>query len=240
MIHKPILIGSVFLMLMLFLFACKGSSETTMPPQNDTKETKNIKILALGDSYTKGESIAQKSSFPYQLKAKLESDNSFKVTQLKVVAETGWSTSNLSSALNVEPIKDTFDLVTLLIGVNNQFRKIPIQDFETEFLDLLQRAIGYAGNDKSKVVVLSIPDYGATPFGAGSAALIGKDIDRYNSVKKSIANLVGVTYINITPISRKGAEDNSLVASDGLHPSAKMYTLWVEEMLQEVRQKLNN
>lgn len=239
MIHKPILIGSFFLVTLLFLFSCKGSSDVVVAPQNDTKETKKIKILALGDSYTKGESVAQDVSFPYQLKDKLESENSFKVNELKVIAETGWTTANLTNAINSSPIKDTFDLVTLLIGVNNQFQKKSIQEFETEFLSLLQKAIGFAGNDKTKVIVLSIPDYGATPFGASKAALIGKDIDRFNSVKKSIADLVGVTYINITTISRKGASDNSLVAFDELHPSGKMYSLWVEEMLPETLKKLN-
>lgn len=239
MIHKPILIGSVFMGAVLFLFSCKGSSDATMNPQNDTKETKTVKILALGDSYTKGEGVAQTLSFPFQLKDKLEKDNSFKVNELKIIAETGWTTTDLISAINTSSIKDTFDLVTLLIGVNNQFQKKSIQEYETDFLSLLQKAIGFAGNNKNKVIVLSLPDYGATPFGAGSAALIGKDIDRFNSVNKSMAALVGVSYINITTLSRKGLSDNTLVASDDLHPSGKMYTLWVEEMLQETQQKLN-
>lgn len=239
MVHKPILIGSFFSVLLVFLFSCKGSSDAAIVPDNGTKETKEVKILALGDSYTKGESVSQAKSFPYQLKDELEKDNSYKVSKLKVVAETGWTTANLQSSLTVNPIKDTFDLVTLLIGVNNQFQKLPISDYETEFMKLLQQAIGYAGNNKNKVIVLSIPDYGATPFGASSAALIGKDIDLYNSVNKSIAELVGVSYINITTISRKGANDSSLVASDSLHPSAKMYTQWVSAMLSDTKQKLS-
>lgn len=239
MIHKPIIIGSVFFTALLFLLSCKSNEDVAIEPNTPT-ETKEIRILALGDSYTKGESVPQAQSFPYQLQAELEKDSQYRVNQLRVIAETGWTTGNLTNAINATTINDSFDLVTLLIGVNNQFQNRSIQEYEDELLKLMQKAIGYADNKKENVVVLSIPDYGATPFGASRAALIGKDIDRFNSVKKSMAELVGVTYIDITEISRKGAEDNTLVANDGLHPSGKMYGLWVEKMLPTVKNKLND
>lgn len=239
MIHKPIIIGSVFFTALLFLLSFKSNEDAAIEPNTPT-ETKEIRILALGDSYTKGESVPQAQSFPYQLQAELEKDSQYRVNQLRVIAETGWTTGNLTNAINATTINDSFDLVTLLIGVNNQFQNRSIQEYEDELLKLMQKAIGYADNKKENVVVLSIPDYGATPFGASRAALIGKDIDRFNSVKKSMAELVGVTYIDITEISRKGAEDNTLVANDGLHPSGKMYGLWVEKMLPTVKNKLND
>lgn len=240
MIHKPITFSSIILACIFCISACKGSADAAMQPKEDDKEPVKIKYLALGDSYTIGESVAQSQSFPYQLKRVLEDKEDIEVEKLKIVAKTGWTTSDLSYELDIHPIKDTFDLVTLLIGVNNQYRKMPIETYEAEFLHLLQKAIGFAGNKKENVIVISIPDYGATPFGQASAAAIGKDIDRYNAINKQITDLAAVTYINITPISRQAMGDETLVAKDGLHPSGKMYNLWVKLMTDSALNKLKH
>lgn len=198
---------------------------------------KKIKILALGDSYTKGEGVAKEVSFPYLLKNRLEEDNLLSVEKLQVIAQTGWTTTSLISAIKNAAVADTFDLVTLLIGVNNQYQRKPLAVYETEFPQLLQTAIGFAGGDKNKVVVISIPDYGATPIGEGDAERIGREIDDYNAVNKYFADSLQVTYFDITPISRLAKNDLSLVAYDELHPSGKMYTLWVDLMFTEIRTK---
>jgi lysophospholipase L1-like esterase len=222
------------LLVPLFLTNCK---KTETQPTVDTA-TKPIKMLALGDSYTKGQSVPQEQSFPYLLRDELNQTNQVKVEKLQVIAQTGWTTTQLINAINSQTITDTFDLVTLLIGVNNQYQQKPINLYETEFLQLLHRSIGFAGGDTNRVAVISIPDYGATPYGSAEAERIGKEIDQYNAIGKRIADSLHVTYFDITPISRKAATDAALTAPDLLHPSGKMYALWVQMMLPTVQQKV--
>jgi len=234
-INKLIVLGTVLLNF-LFFTHCHTNDNNPM----DSIDTKPIKYLALGDSYTKGESVAREQSFPYLLKNSLEKEGKIKVEKLQVIAQTGWTTTNLLSAINNTKIEDTFDLVTLLIGVNNQYQKVPIAVYETEFVQLLNKAIALASGDKNKVAVISIPDYGATPFGADDAENIGKEIDRYNAINKRIADSLQVMYFDITPISRRTAADPSLTAFDDLHPSGKMYALWVELMEKDILKRVNN
>jgi lysophospholipase L1-like esterase len=238
MLHKPIIFGSLFFVSIILLLSCKGSESVMVEPDDGAKTPKAIKYLALGDSYTKGESVMEKENFPHQLIRELQKQGEFEIEKLQIIAETGWTTTNLISAINTSDIKDTFDLVTLLIGVNNQFQNLSIEEYEQEFLLLLQKAIGFAGNNKSKVLVLSIPDYGATPFGQTRAALIGKEINRFNAVNKNLTTLAGVAYVDVTEISRQGSIDGTLVAEDNLHPSGKMYKLWVDKMLPVVRNQM--
>lgn len=239
MLHKPITFGSVFFICTMLLFSCKGSESAVVAPINDIETPKIIKYLALGDSYTKGESVPKAKNFPNQLVSRLQKGGEFEIEKLQIIAETGWTTTNLLNAINNTATTDSFDLVTLLIGVNNQYQNLSIDEYEKEFLLLLQKAIGFAGKDKSKVIVVNIPDYGATPFGQSRAAMIGKDIDRFNGINKQITQIAGVTYVDITPISRQASSDISLVARDNLHPSSKMYTLWVNLMLNEAVEKLS-
>jgi lysophospholipase L1-like esterase len=222
------------LLLPLFLTNCK-KNDAQMPLNASAK---TISILALGDSYTKGQSVPQAESFPYLLKGELNNTTAVQVEKLQIIAQTGWTTTHLINAIHQTNITDTFDLVTLLIGVNNQYQHKPIALYDVEFLQLLNTAIGFAGGDTSRVVVISIPDYGATPFGSGQAEQIGKEIDQYNAISKRIADSLRVSYIDITPISRKATIDASLTAPDLLHPSGKMYTLWVQLMLPAVLQKV--
>ncbi len=216
------------------MIACKSEKDVAMMPTHTKSDTLKIKYLALGDSYTKGESVPINESFPYLLQDTIENSTLLKVQKLQVIAQTGWTTTNLINAINSSSITDTFDIVTLLIGVNNQYQKKPVTLYETEFLQLLQQAIAFAGNKKNKVFVISIPDYGATPFGQSNAKQIGKEIDQYNAINKRISDSLSISYINITPLSKQAKTDMDLVAFDGLHPSGKMYSQWVRLMYNDV------
>lgn len=188
---------------------------------------KTYQYLALGDSYTIGEAVEPALSFPYQLAERLGSKVSVSPT---VIAKTGWTTDELIRAIGERGLDGHFDLVTLLIGVNNQYREYPLDVYRKEFSDLLQQAILFAG-DKSKVIVVSIPDWGVTPFAVEdkrSPSEIAAQIDCYNAVNQEEAEKVGVLYVSITEASRKAATDPELTATDGLHPSAKMYSEWVD------------
>jgi lysophospholipase L1-like esterase len=185
-------------------------------------QLKEEKFLALGDSYTIGESVAEAERWPNQLAAKLE------IEQPRIIATTGWRTDNLKDAIKTAKLKPEYDLVSLLIGVNNQYQGKAIEVFEREFEELLQISIKLAKGKKKNVFVVSIPDYGYTPFGKSKQEKISNELDQYNSIGKRIAAGYGVKYFYITDISRKGLEDDELVASDGLHPSGKMYAQWVE------------
>lgn len=194
----------------------------------------SLTFLALGDSYTIGESVLKNGRWPVQLVANLKSKG-LSFNDPKIIAKTGWTTSDLNAAIdNVSP-KSDYDLVSLLIGVNNQYRGFSAASFKPEFEALLERAIGFAGGDKAKVFVVSIPDYGETPFGQSrNPSKIGKELDEYNQVQKTICKNQGIAFIDITPISRKAISDGTLVANDGLHPSAKMYAEWVKLMSTDV------
>lgn len=191
-----------------------------------------ITYLALGDSYTIGESVPVQSNFPYQLSDRLR-ESGLDVGTPKIIATTGWTTSELQSAIKAAALKQKFDMVTLLIGVNNQYRGESPDVYRKEFKDLLQTALDFAGGNKTHVFVLSIPDWGVTPFGAGSGRdqqRIAKDIDAFNVINREETLAMGISYTDITAASRKAATDISLVATDGLHYSAKMHAEWVEHL----------
>jgi lysophospholipase L1-like esterase len=190
-----------------------------------------IKFLALGDSYTIGESVAEDQRWPVQLAAALQKKG-IGVEAPQIIATTGWRTDDLKRAIvAAAPSKDNA-LVSLLIGVNNQYQGKTAASYAPEFEELLNMAITFAGGDKSKVFVVSIPDYGYTPFGKEKQEVISKAIDEFNAVNRSITEKYGVRYFYITDISRKGLADPELVAGDGLHPSGKMYAAWVQVMMK--------
>ncbi|MBS1507286.1 MAG: SGNH/GDSL hydrolase family protein [Bacteroidetes bacterium] len=185
-----------------------------------------MKYLALGDSYTIGESVAESERWPNQLAALLASKQKVEI-KTSIIATTGWRTDNLANAVTIAKLKNEYDLVSLLIGVNNQYQGKSIEQYEIEFEQLLKTAIALAGGAKEKVFVVSIPDYGFTPFGEKNKDKISAGIDQFNNANKKISDSLAVKYISITDISRQGLIDPSLVAADGLHPSGKMYALWV-------------
>ena len=160
--------------------------------------------------------------------------------QLSIIAQTGWTADDLANAVQAASFTPPYDLVSLLIGVNNQFRGYPITDFEKEFRDLLEQAIILAGEQPSHVLVVSIPDWAYTPFAPPlSREQISLEIDRYNRIIKEISGEIGANFIDVTPISRRALEDPSLLAADSLHPSAEMYARWVEQILPVALNSLN-
>lgn len=199
-----------------------------------TSDNASFSYLALGDSYTIGAAVNTTESYPYQLTEALTTRFGLKNKGLKVIAQTGWTTSYLIAAENAAELKDTFDLVSLLIGVNNQFQGRDTAEYRVEFKQLLDTAVQRAGGRKDRVFVLSIPDYGYTPFGQNNQQRISEQIDIFNAINKQITEAEGITYFNITPISRQGLTQPSLVASDGLHPSGEMYALWTALIQEKV------
>lgn len=190
--------------------------------------------LALGDSYTIGESVAESKRWPVQL-AKGLNDRGIAMANPKIIATTGWRTDDLQKGIAEDKeLLPSYDLVSLLIGVNNQYQAKPIAQYEKEFEELIKSAIQFANNDPKKVFVVSIPDYGKTPFGAAKEKKIAKELDEYNRIAKHISLSYGIPFFNITPISRQAKERPELVAKDKLHPSGQMYTEWVDLFIDDV------
>jgi lysophospholipase L1-like esterase len=210
------------------------SSCTAVPQQNATTSNtapNATRYLALGDSYTIGESVGADERFPVQLARALN------LGEPRIIAKTGWTTDELNGAIDAANVTETYDLVTLLIGVNNQYRGRDAEQYRGEFAALLRRAIGFAGGDAKNVVVVSIPDWGVTPFAEGrDRAKIAVEIDRYNGIAREETQRAGARYVDITPISRGG--DASRVAGDGLHPSGKQYGEWVKLIAPEAKAAL--
>lgn len=214
----------------------------TMPPPAipvplTVPQTQNLtySYLALGDSYTIGQSVCETCRFPEQLKRSLISLNPNNSYPLRIVAQTGWSTSNLISAIASQNLSAEYDLVTLLIGVNNQYQNKSFALYEKEFPELVQKSIYLGKGDKKNVIVVSIPDYAYTPYGqsSGSAARISSQIDEYNAFAKKYCTDNGIEFINITDITRQGLSNPNLVASDGLHPSELAYSLFAGRLLPQ-------
>lgn len=195
--------------------------------------TEPVRYLALGDSYTIGESVAPSGRWPQQLYDSLAA-RGYQTEELKIIAQTGWRTDNLMEAIEYTNPAADYNLVSLLIGVNNQFQGGSIDTYEDEFEELLLKAIELAGGNKSSVFVLSIPDYGYTPFGQRNTEGISQAVENFNAVNRSITDYYGITYYNITPISQLGLSQPELVAGDGLHPSEQMYTEWVNLILNDI------
>lgn len=210
--------------LFISMISCAKKNNTDMLPGVNQDTAKMF--LALGDSYTIGESVGADMRFPVQT-ANLLRQRDFVISNPDIVAVTGWTTSNLLNALNQNPPGKTYSIVTLLIGVNNQYQGKSLENYKSEFQELLSRAVVYAGNNVQHVFVLSIPDYSLTPFAnSRDKAKIAREIDRFNEANKNISINAGVNYIDITPVSRNAKDDPSLVADDGLHPSGKQYLAW--------------
>lgn len=231
------------LVLFVILLACKKPGMNATPvyiPVTDTTGTANSAAvrtyLALGDSYTIGQSVAENQRFPVQTVAMLNNQQ-VKFKQPEIIAQTGWTTGNLLYRLdNTPPLQSQYDIVTLLIGVNNQYQGRTQDEYRQHFTTLLQRAVQYAGNNKRHVFVLSIPDYGVTPFATGrNRELIARQIDSFNTINKDISLQYQVNYIDITGDTRLAATDPSLVATDGLHPSGTEYAVWAGKLAPMIR-----
>ena len=215
----------VFIAVVVFLFS---SSHSQQKPNSRDMNSESFKFLALGDSYTIGESVEDDERWPSQLVTALRNRH-VPIADPIIIARTGWTTDELNKAIDERRPIGPFDLVSLLIGVNNQYRGRSAEEYRTEFKALLQRAIGFAGNKASRVLVVSIPDWGVMPFADGrDRTQITKEIDSFNAINWEESVRAGVRYVDITPISREVERYPELIASDGLHPSFMQYKYWVE------------
>jgi acyl-CoA thioesterase-1 len=215
----------------LLLFSCSVENSVVATPRH-------YNYLALGDSYTIGQSVCETCRFPAQLQDSIYNYlNPNDVFQVKIIATTGWTTSDLKGAIAGDQTGFEYDLVTLLIGVNNQYQHQPFSLYEQEFPELVATAIQKAKGDKKNLIVVSIPDYAFTPFGQGSPS-ISEGVFQYNEFAKNYCLANNITYVYITDITRQGLLQPELVASDGLHPSAIAYSQFVARILPEARAKI--
>lgn len=222
--------------------ACQKNNSQTMPSEPAATTDKKHTYLALGDSYTIGEMVAAAENFPNQTITILN-NNSMNFQPARIIARTGWTTEELETGIIAantnDPLLPSYDFVSLLIGVNDQYRGRSVENYKPGFEELLKKAIQYSGGKADHVVVLSIPDWGVTPFANGSdRKKIAMQIDEYNAANKLIVQKYNVHYIDITPGTREAATDGSLLASDGLHPSGKAYRMWAEEVAAIIKSRL--
>ena len=197
----------------------------------DTAVQKTYTFLALGDSYTIGQGVEEHMRWPNQLSERLTAMDK-EITETEIIARTGWTTGDLIKAINDQK-PEQYDLVSLLIGVNNQFRGLPFSNFQSEFDVLLDMAVNLAGG-KENLFVVSIPDYGVTPFGAANSATIAAELDTYNAFMEQRCLTDNILFINITDISRALGDSSNALAPDNLHPSGYQYSLWVRDILPGV------
>lgn len=193
------------------------------------------RFLALGDSYTIGEAVAPEQRWPAILAGRLQ------LSEPQIIAKTGWTTDELRAAIDEAEPEGPFDLVSLLIGVNDQYRGRDAESYRAEFSRLMRRAISFAGGKPQRVVVVSIPDWGVTPFAADrNRAQIATDIVRFNAVNREEAERLGAHYADVLSVSREAGTDPALTAADGLHPSGAMYRRWVDVILPKARLALGS
>jgi lysophospholipase L1-like esterase len=218
-------------LLSLILFVgCTPITTVTTPTPGGTNMPV-LRFLALGDSYTIGEHVSVKNRWPNQLANLLEAEEI--QTEVTIIARTGWTVDELWEGIQANPPEGTYDLVTLLIGVNDQYRGYTAEWYRDKFRFMLEKAILYAGGHPDKVIVLSIPDWGFTPFAAqrGDTEPISQQIDEFNAVNLEETKNVGAHYVDVTIISRMALDDFDLITGDRLHPSGKMYKMWAEKVL---------
>jgi len=189
------------------------------------------KFLALGDSYTIGQSVEVNERWPVQFLKELKATTNV-IDTLQIIAQTGWRVDQLKEAMNSSDLEPPYGIVSLLIGVNNQYQGQNANDFRPEFIEILEKSLKLVENRTERLFVISIPDWGASPYGFGfDRAKVSKEINEFNSVVKEESEKRGLRYFDITTISRRALIDRTLIASDGLHPSGKMYKLWVDKMI---------
>jgi lysophospholipase L1-like esterase len=202
--------------------------------QDMEQENDSLKYLALGDSYTIGESVETILRYPVQIADSLKK-RGYPMEAPEIIAVTGWTTSDLKAGIKAADPNGPYDLVSLLIGVNNQYRGMDINIYRTEFGELIDQSIRFAGNDPGRVIVLSIPDWGVTRFATDrDKEKIAREIDQYNAINRQITLARGIVWIDVTGISRLAEQDETLIAGDGLHPSGRMYTEWVRVAVPEI------
>lgn len=231
----------------LVVAACTAAGERgkTVVSETGTQVTERqgpARFLALGDSYTIGESVASDQRWPVQLVRALRTED-VEIRKPRIIARTGWTTDELADAVQAAEFEHRFDLVSLMIGVNNQYRGRGVDNYRDELDQLIERAIRLAGGASDRVIVISIPDWGVTPFARKDergADRIAQEIDAFNEVARELAKDHGTRYVDVTDISREVADDILLVANDGLHPSPQQYRRWTKRILPVAREILGH
>ena len=199
-----------------------------------------MKYLALGDSYTIGEGVAEDGRWPAVLARALRAEG-VALEDPRIIATTGWTTDELAAAIDAAEPLGEWDFVSLLVGVNNQYRGRSLENYREEFTTLLQRAIDFARGRAERVLVLAIPDWGVTPFGTASGrdvAQIARELDAFNAAAAAICAEHGVAFVDVAPVARVRGAEAAMLAEDGLHPSAAMYALWAAQALPVARRLL--
>lgn len=221
------------IVLSLFLLSCQSEKTEILLPA-PAESGIGLKYLALGDSYTIGTAIGIENAYASKLADSLQSESYIDSVYINTIAQNGWTTGDLRQGITAAQPDSSYDLVSLLIGVNNQYQNRSRKEYRQQFRALLQCAVILAGNQKENVFVISVPDWGATPAGAGNRPAIAAQIDSFNAINRAITDSLGITYFNITPISRTAVGNPELVAKDNLHFSAQMHELWVDAIYEEV------
>lgn len=233
------------LLCLLLALGCAQTAEKpaagmAQPEQDEPRNEGPARYLALGDSYTIGEAVASDQRWPVMLVRRLRNAG-IEIRQPRIIAKTGWTTGELLEAVEEAKIEPGYELVTLLIGVNNQYRGRDVPEYRGEFEELLEQAIRFAGGAPKRVIVVSIPDWSVTPFARKderSREEIAEEINAFNAVNRTVTEQHGAHYVNVTDISREVADDILLVANDGLHPSAQQYRRWTDRILPVAREIL--
>jgi lysophospholipase L1-like esterase len=223
---RPIIRWTALAGALLAILSAGGTASRAPHPSRPLERGRAVRYLALGDSYTIGEGVAPEGRWPEQLVAQLRAKG-VSIREPEIIAQTGWTTDELSAAITARNPHGPYALVSLLIGVNNQYRGRSVQEYRAQFTALLHTAISLAGRDTGRVIVLSIPDWGVTPFAEGrDRAAIAAAIDSFNAVARDETQRAGARWADVTPTSRAAARDSSMFAIDGLHPSRAMYAKW--------------
>lgn len=229
------MIKNLFTCLLVFLLI--GCKEESAPEVDNTVRETSYTYLALGDSYTIGESVAPEERWPVQLTEELRAEG-LPMRDPVIIATTGWTTQDLLRAMDDRLNNEKYDLVSVSIGVNNQYQGKSTAEYREDLYEVFKRAITHSKNGVQGVFAVSIPDYGATPFGADNAEEIARELEEFNRIFEEVATEFSVPFYDITPISKRAAQEPDLVAEDGLHPSGKMYQLWVDHFFEKVKAKL--
>lgn len=226
------MIGNGFKLTLLILIFSSTLMDQALSGQQLSPD-REVRMLALGDSYTIGESVKMTERWPHQFVARL-TDLGFDVKTPDYIATTGWTTRDLLEGIEagLDREKD-YNLVSILIGVNNQYQGKVISVYEPELREIIDQAMEIVDQDAKRVFILSIPDYAYTPFGKGDPK-ISKEIDAYNAINRRVAVDYGIAWFDITPISRKGLDESGLLARDELHPSGEQYGAWVSSIIREL------
>jgi len=215
----------------LMLLAAAGCDRSSSRGDRTATSVDSLRYLALGDSYTIGESVDEKERWPVLL-AGLLRDRGFTIDAPRIIAKTGWTTDELREGIRKTDPDGKYDLVSLMIGVNNQYRGRDAEEYRIQFRTLLEQAVGFASGRADRVIVVSIPDWGVTPFAEGrDRGGIAREIDAFNAIAREESESRSVCYVDVTPLSRETRNDPALVAKDGLHPSGKMHAAWARLIL---------